>query len=149
MPAKKTTLEAAIDYQDTYLAAYQVQWADIHHTRNQDWEFAKLILAGFLGLSGLTAFTSSTTLIILLAGVFVFFSVLGILVTMRHKRLFDEKMDAIRKLEVKLRLDHLDWFPKKRRKQFPLPATQTCLVAIYIASGLVFIVFILVQLNLI
>ena len=136
-----------------YLDVYKTQWEDIHHTRNQDWEFSKLILAGFVGLSGLTAFTKSTTLIVTLAIAFMIFSCLGILVTLRHKRLFDEKMKAIRILEKHLQIDKLELFTKKKKRGIlgiiPLPSTQICLVAIYILSFGIFTLFLLVELKII
>lgn len=138
---------------EIYRCVYEMQWSDIHHTRDQDWEFSKLILAGFLGLSGLAAFTTSTTLIVSLAVAFILFSVLGILVTTRHKRLFDEKMRAIRILEKHLQVDKLALFDPKKKKGFlgfiKLPSTQDCLILFYILSLVIFATFLLLELKVI
>jgi len=72
---------------------YRVQWADIHHNRNQDWELVKVILAGILGLSGISAFSNSSQLIIYLSFSFIFICFIGAFVTYHHKNLFKEKMN--------------------------------------------------------
>jgi hypothetical protein len=134
-----------LDYdKDTLLEVYKAQWEDIHHSRNQDWELSKLILAGFLGLSGLTAFTNASVLIALLSISFILLSILGILVTIRHKNLFAEKMRAIRILEKELGVDSLNLF--KPIKGSHLFSTQNFLITIYFLSAIIFGVFLYLQL---
>ena len=128
---------------ETLLEIYRAQWADIHHTRDQDWEISRLILAGFLGLSGLTAFSGARLLIILLALGFTVISVLGIGVTLRHRRLFREKMAAIRILEKELKVDQLHLFKPPRSQR--IFTTQNILIVVYVCSALVFEAFILSQ----
>ncbi|RMF57883.1 MAG: hypothetical protein D6748_10160 [Calditrichaeota bacterium] len=128
---------------DILLETYKTQWADIHHSRDQDWELSKLILAGFLGLSGLTAFADTPILVQLLSISFIILSVLGILVTIRHKRLFAEKMAAIRILEKELNIDQLNLF--KPTKGLRLFTTQNFLIIIYVLSALIFGIFLLLQ----
>jgi len=123
---------------------YKIQWMDIHHSRNQDWELSKLILAGFLSVSGLRAFTDATLLLLVLSGSFVLLSILAIFITIRHKRLFSEKMSAIRKLETEMGLDRLQLF--KSAKGLRLFTTQNFLIAIYIVSASIFSTFFWLQL---
>ncbi|MBK7710694.1 MAG: hypothetical protein IPJ37_06940 [Bacteroidales bacterium] len=81
---------------DYLLEVYKAQWSDIHHNRTQDFEIAKLILGGFLGLSGLKAFGDTPDLTITVAIIFIIICLFGILIAIRHKKLFNEKMNAIK-----------------------------------------------------
>ena len=128
---------------DLLLEIYKVQWEDIHHTRDQDWELSKLVLAGFLGLSGLTAFATQRLLIALLAISFILLSIMGILVTIRHKNLFQQKMNAILILEHKMKVDQLNLFGENKSNQ--IFTTQNILLLIYTLSALIFGVFLFLQ----
>ena len=123
---------------------YKTQWLDIHHSRSQDWELSRLILAGFLSVSGLRVFTDAVMLLLILSGSFVLLSILAIFITIRHKRLFAEKMIAIRKLESEMGLDRLELF--KSAKGLRLFSTQNFLIVIYFVAATVFGAFFVLQL---
>lgn len=132
--------KATYDVDKAFLVeVYKAQWADIHHSRSQDWEIAKLILGGFLGLSGLKAFTNAVLLTTLLAFGFVIVCIFGILVTVRHRQLFDEKMDAIKRLENEMGMDDLQLFPVSRPRR--VLRTQNILIATYVLWGVMFALF--------
>lgn len=126
------------------IEVYKTQWADIHHSRNQDWELSKLILVGFIGVSGLKAFTEAELLLTILSGSFVLVCILAVLITIRHKRLFAEKMRAIRILEQEMNLIQLRLFtPTSKANLF---TTQNFLIVIYILSAIIFGTFFFLQL---
>lgn len=129
---------------EVLLEVYQAQWNDIHHSRIQDFELAKLILGGFLGVGALLAWRpdNNVLLICVLCACFGVLSVLGAAVTARHRYLFKEKMDAIRQLEAALNIDGPRLFPKSK-----LPGwfnTQLMLLIMYVMSACVFVVLALV-----
>jgi hypothetical protein len=85
--------------QETLHVIYEAQWQDLHHCRNQDWRLCNLIILGLLGVGGLKIFGQFPNLQIVSSLVFASVSLLAIGVTERHRALFAEKMEAIRKLE--------------------------------------------------
>lgn len=133
---------------EALVAVYNAQWADIHHNRKQDWELCKLVIGGFVGLSGLTAFSHAKLLISLLSVGFIVIGIMAILITLRHKALFSEKMSAIRKLESVLHVDHINGSPlfmPQTNSSLGLLHVQTILIAIYALSTFIFVVFLFLQ----
>ncbi|MCK5155353.1 MAG: hypothetical protein KAQ69_02900 [Spirochaetales bacterium] len=127
---------------DILIAVYEAQWADIQHSRNQDWELSKTIMIGFLGLSGISALKGSPMLIFWLSLGFIILSITGLLVTIRHNHLFKEKMDAINLLEKRMGIDKLYLF-KPRKALLRWFKVQTVLILMYIFSALLFLIFII------
>lgn len=134
-------MEQQKNWQQILIEVYKTQWSDIHHSRNQDWELSKIILVGFIGLSGLEIFGKYKLLQILIAIVFAFIGILAIAVTIRHKILFREKMEAIKKIEKELEIDLFE-----SNKKFRLFTTQNFLIAIYSFSTLIFVIFFILAL---
>ena len=120
---------------------YRVQWADVHHSRNQDWELIKVILAGILGLSGISTFSNSNQLVDDLSIGFIFICILGAFVTIHHKSLFKEKLKALKILEHEMGVDELNLFPQSTKKFSEYFTTQNFLIFFYIFSALIFGIF--------
>jgi hypothetical protein len=139
MGQKPKTENASIP-NDILIAVYEAQWADIQHSRDQDWELAKMILAGFLGLSGLSALKGAPLLILWFSFCFVILSIVGMLVTTRHNQLFREKMNAIRILEKEMAVDKLHLF-KPRTSLLRYFKVQVVLIMMYLFSGILFLIF--------
>lgn len=134
--------------EETLRHQLDIQWQDIHHNRNQDWELCKLVTGGFIGLSGLTAFSHAKLLISLLSLSFIVIGIMAILITIRHKVLFSEKMSAIRKLESALYVDQINGSPlfmSQTSSSLGLLHVQTILIAIYALSTFIFVVFLFLQ----
>ncbi|MDD2814160.1 MAG: hypothetical protein PHP00_00245 [Thiotrichaceae bacterium] len=134
--------------QEALLAVYNAQWADIHHNRNQAWELCKLVIGGVIAISGLTAFTHAKLLISMLSVLFIIVGIMAILITIRHKVLFSEKMSAIRKLESALYVDHINGSPlfmPQTSSSLGLLHVQTILIAICTLSTFIFVVFLFLQ----
>jgi len=129
-------------WKQTLIEVYRTQWSDIHHSRRQDWELSKIVLAGFIGLSGLEVFGKDVWLQRMLALVFVVLGIMAIAVTWRHKKLFEEKKKAILKLESELGVDELKLFELKKRR-FPFLTSQNFLICIYVFSTMIFAVFLI------
>lgn len=85
--------------EETLRTIYLAQWQDLHHCRNQDWKLCNLIIVGLLGIGGLKIFGELPNLQKIASLVFAIVSLLAMGVTERHRILFKEKMQAIRKLE--------------------------------------------------
>lgn len=129
---------------DFLIEVYKSQWEDIHHNRTQDWEIARLILAGFLGLSGLKIFGKSPALNITVSIAFVIICLFGILVAVRHKDLFNEKMHAIKKLEKEMGIETLSLFnPNKEKIRL---RTQNILIWTYTTWAVLFLIFAILEL---
>lgn len=125
----------------TLIEVYKTQWADIHHSRNQDWELSKFIVAGVIGLSGLKILDEHHTLQKIVTLALAFLSLLAVAITYRHKLLFEEKIGAIRKIEKKLGVDKLELFESKKSLLPESFNTQNLLIGMYLVSFLIFAIF--------
>ncbi len=82
-------------------------------------------------------------------GIFIMiFAMLGLLVTLRHRTLFSEKMELIRNIENALGLGTIDilpraWKEKKNIKIFRFGSTSFFLMIIYIALALASLLYVL------
>ena len=102
-----------------------------------------MILAGFLGLSGLSALNGAPMLILWLSTCFVVLSIIGMLVTIRHNQLFEEKMNAIRLLEKQMKIDKLQLF-KPRKSLLQYFKVQLVLIMMYLFSAILFLLFVII-----
>ncbi|MBU7048314.1 MAG: hypothetical protein HXS54_17925 [Theionarchaea archaeon] len=135
------------EWRETLIEIYKAQWADIHHSRKQDWELAKFILTGFIAISGLKILRLDEGLLKFVAIAFAFISFLAVMVTIRHKFLFKEKMRAIMKIENHLGIDELNLFEPtiklgfwKLRFSWPrFFSVQNFLIIIYFLSFIIFV----------
>ena len=84
---------------DTLRTIYTAQWQDLHHSRDQDWRLANLVIVGFLGVGGLKVLGQFPDLQRISSLAFTVVSLLAVGVTERHRLLFKEKMCAIQELE--------------------------------------------------
>lgn len=125
----------------TLIEVYKAQWADIHHSRNQDWELSKIIFIGVIGLSGLKFLGDNHALLVLFTVALSFISLLAVAITYRHKILFKEKMGAIRKVEKHLGVDKLELFKSQGSLLPSFFNTQNLLITIYSITFMIFAIF--------
>jgi len=126
------------------LEVYRAQWADIHHTRQQDWELSKVVLVGSIGVSGLRVVGEHEILELVVAVLFLIISVMAIAVTIRHKNLFREKMSVVMKLEKRLRVSGFMVSPTWG--QLGLFSTQNVIIVMYSAFAMFFAAFLFIDL---
>lgn len=100
---KKQTDATLINY-------IQSEWADVHHSRVQEWTALGIVAGIHFGLTQTVGPLKEhlefpiETLIVASATVGVVFSLLGILITFRHRHLMRVKLNWIYKAESKLNL---------------------------------------------
>ena len=128
----------------TYVEFLKIQWLDVHHSRNQDWELSKLVTAGALGIAGLKYFGEHTYLLKTATFSVAFLCLLALLITIRHRMLWKEKLVAIRNIEGKLNIPATDLFVVRNKgllswfkRHFH---TQHFLILIYFVAMIFFIV---------
>lgn len=87
------------------------EWADLHHSRVQEWSALGVVTAAHVGIVGVLNYASDADLSVdmgalgtaaAMAG--LFFAVVGGLMTCRHRRLMQAKLNWIWAAEVKLGL---------------------------------------------
>lgn len=94
------------------------EWKDIHHSRIQEWSALGVITGAHLGIITLLDFAKDSAesinfQLIAWVGILtgIFFSAIGIFMTMRHRRLMIIKLDWIYNAELKLGLIKTDKNP--------------------------------------
>lgn len=97
--------------EDSYRALMQNEWADIHHSRIQEWSAlgvvtgAHIALTPLLRLLGEAGVPTPTSIMAVIGCLFALaFTTIGALVTCRHRRLMYIKLNWIYDAETKLRL---------------------------------------------
>lgn len=132
--AKSKASEAA------HLEFLRIQWADVHHTRLQDWELSKVVIAGAIGIASLKLFGEHPRLQVAASITVAALSFLALLITIRHRLHWNEKKEVIRNIEKELRIEYRDFSTNKKKTSIEkLFHTQTFLIAIYAVTTLFFI----------
>lgn len=87
---------------DSYRMLVEREWADLHHSRVQEWTALGVVTAAHVGILQLLTLTRNAALsmpfstLVLLGGLLAgVFAVLGLLVTMRHRCLMAKKLGWI------------------------------------------------------
>ncbi|MFQ6126595.1 MAG: hypothetical protein ACE5R6_18570 [Candidatus Heimdallarchaeota archaeon] len=131
------------------LHMYDATWEDIRHSRLQEWKVLEVTALAFIAMAGL-GFQDEFKGVSVILGIFIMiFAMLGLLVTLRHRALFSEKMELIRNIETALGLDKADilpraWKEKNGIKLFRVGSTSFFLMTIYVAlagASLIYVVF--------
>jgi len=106
MPVKKKEIEP-----ETYREFLSLEWSDIHHSRLQEWSALGVVTGVHLGIVQLLKFIKGLSLSLPFQNVAIFgciscivFSVLGVLLTCRHRRLMRIKLGWIYQAEKELGL---------------------------------------------
>lgn len=97
--------------QEFLIQCYSSTWADVHHSRSQDWRLLELIGIIFVAMIGISLKDTYNLqyLIVDAIGVCIIgLSLFGITISSKHRRLFDKKMKLIGWIENHLGLT-LDW----------------------------------------
>jgi hypothetical protein len=94
-----------------YRLLIEREWADLHHSRIQEWTALGVVLAAHVAVLQLLSLTQAASVAVPLATraiigciLGVMFAVLGALVTCRHRRLMEVKLTWIFRAEDKLGL---------------------------------------------
>ena len=102
---------------EDYRLLIEREWADLHHSRIQEWTALGVVAGAHLGLIQLVKLAADATnldlgtLTILAGLVGVIFSLLGALMTCRHRRLMEVKLGWIYQAEEHLGLIKTDENP--------------------------------------
>ncbi len=134
------------------LHMYDATWEDIRHSRMQEWKVLEVTALAFIAMAGL-GFQEDFRGVSVILGIFIMiFAMLGLLVTLRHRALFSEKMELIRNIETALGLDEADilpraWKEKKGIKIFRIGSTSFFLMTIYIALALASLMYVLLAIQ--
>jgi hypothetical protein len=109
--AKKKKSKENIPEAADYRLMIQSEWADIHHSRGQEWTALGVVTGAHLGILQLLIFVRDLNvpipfqfLAMIGSAMALVFSVLGILMTCRHRRLMYIKIDWIARAEDALGL---------------------------------------------
>lgn len=97
---------------ETLRTFIQLEWADLHHSRVQEWTALGIVAAAHLALMQAAAFllerqegaVSSGVLMLVASGVAAVFAIFGILITWRHRHLMKVKLHWIFEAEDRLGL---------------------------------------------
>jgi hypothetical protein len=96
---------------EALLALMKTEWADIHHSRIQEWSALGVVTGAQIAMTQIPKFLTETGVILspcaaatasCLLG--IAFAVIGALVTCRHRRLMQIKLNWIYNIELKLGL---------------------------------------------
>lgn len=131
---------------------YDATWEDIRHSRLQEWKVLEVTALAFIAMAGL-GFQEEFKGVSVILGIFIaIFAMLGLLVTLRHRNLFSEKMELIRNIENALGLGTIDilpraWKEKKSIKIFRIGSTSFFLMIIYVAFALASLIYVLLAIR--
>ncbi len=100
---------------ESYRLLIEREWADLHHSRVQEWTALGVVAGAHLGLIQLASFAINERvqidpqIIVHIAGVFgTILSIIGALMTCRHRRLMQVKLGWIYQAELNLGLIKTD-----------------------------------------
>lgn len=123
-----------------HLEFLRIQWADVHHTRLQDWELSKLVIAGAIGIASLKFFGEHPRLQVAASITVAALSFLALLITIRHRMHWNEKKEVIKNIEKKLHIEYSKFSTNKKKTSVEkIFHTQTFLIVIYAVTTLFFI----------
>ncbi len=125
--------ELRIPDPEDYRMLIECEWADLHHSRSQEWTALGVTTGAHLGILQLIVMSMETTLpiansIIVIGGavIGIIFAITGALMTMRHRNVMLVKLSWIFKAEDALGLIEGEDCPKgvipRRREIPPAPA---------------------------
>lgn len=109
----------------------KIQWADIHHSRNQDWKILLIILSIFYALLNVNFEQISLRIGITLLGLIA--SAIGVYISLMHWRLLYSKIRLIKACENALGIRI-----KFSRPRFPV---QGVILLIYLLIGSAFLAY--------
>ncbi|MFX0064114.1 MAG: hypothetical protein ACFFC7_18235 [Candidatus Hermodarchaeota archaeon] len=134
---------------------FNATWEDIRHSRIQEWKMLEIVGLVFIAMAGLGIQEAFRGLSIIIGLSIMAFSIFGAGMTLRHRKLFAEKMHFLRNIEHHMGLDELDllppeWTKRKQVKIIRLWSTSTMMLLIYAAlffSALLYIIYVYVLLG--
>jgi len=116
--AKKYSSTQRRTCKEDYRLLIEREWADLHHSRIQEWTALGVVAGTHLGLIQLASFAIKENIglgagvIVNMAGIFgAVFSIIGALMTFRHRRLMKKKLGWIYQAELHLNLIKTDQNP--------------------------------------
>lgn len=103
------------------IAQLQIQWQDLHNSRDQEWKCLNIVIMIFMGLVGLSVWRGQFFFSVLAAWI----ALNGLMITWHHRSLFNEKMSIISHIEKDLGIrykppeieEHANWFTRLKRKR--------------------------------
>ena len=114
----KRYMEDAMTESESYRLLVEREWADLHHSRVQEWTALGVVAGVHLGLIQLAGFAINEKIgidpqvVINIAGIFgTILSIIGALMTCRHRRLMQVKLGWIYQAELHLGLIKTDENP--------------------------------------
>lgn len=93
------------------LEMMKLQWADIHHSRLQEWSGLGVVAGAQIAITQIPKFLKETDVALLPTAtavvgflVGIAFAIIGVLITCRHRRLMEKKFNLLFKIEGQLGL---------------------------------------------
>ncbi|MBD3217417.1 MAG: hypothetical protein GF310_04015 [candidate division Zixibacteria bacterium] len=84
--------------QKNLIELMKIEWADIHHTRNQEWKILLIVFGVFYAIANIT-YEEQQTLYIMLLGLGILVCAIGAYINIVHAHLFYNKIEVIKKCE--------------------------------------------------
>ena len=131
-PSKNYSVAPRRTCEEDYRLLIEREWADLHHSRVQEWTSLGVVAGTHLGLIQLSSFAIKENIglspggIVAISGFFgMVFSIIGALMTCRHRQLMQIKLGWIYQAESYLNLIKTDQTPggiipdsKKMKSEF-------------------------------